>query len=160
MEGTGVRSEETESENVVCLRVGKSAGEQVNRRWHRSRRRDGYRGVHPLNFWSRLSVPESPRIGYAPLVSRTKPWAKESPIEGWFPPVSGEHNGCNVVREVSGRPGNENRCREDQPVRSARVDAGCQIRSTQRAGELCLDSLPHRRKFKRIVHPPRDRTTT
>jgi len=106
-----------------------------------------------LNFWSRLPMPESRRIGYAPLESRTKPWAIESPIEGWFPHESGELNGCKVIREVSYRLETENQNRENQPVvRLFKTDAGCQTRSTQRAGEVCLDSLPHRRHFKRI--PP------
>ncbi len=34
--------------------------------------------------------PESLIIGYAPLESRTKQWATESQIEGWFPPPGGE----------------------------------------------------------------------
>jgi len=97
-------------------------------------------------------MPESPRIGYAPLESRTKPWAIESPIEGWFPHESGEQNGWKVNQEVSERLGTENQNRENQPVvRLLKTDAVCQTGSTQRAGEVCLDSLPHRRKNKRIV---------
>ncbi len=37
---------------------------------------------------------------------------------------------------------------------SIKTDAVCQTRSTQRAGEVCLDSLPHRRNFNRMVPPP------
>jgi len=99
-------------------------------------------------------MPESPSIGYAPLESRTKRWANESPIEGWFPQESGEQYGCKVIQEVSRKLGIENQNREDQSVvRLLKTDAVCQTRSTQRAGEVCLDSLPHRRKNKRIVAP-------
>ena len=45
----------------------------------------------------RAHGPKSPRIGYAPLVNRTKQWAPESQIEGWFPPPGGERQGWKVT---------------------------------------------------------------
>ena len=48
--------------------------------------------------------PESPRIGYAPLESRTKRWATESQIEGWFPLWSGERHGCERLSDCDTEP--------------------------------------------------------
>ena len=141
----GVRPRDTESDNVGLL-VGEPAGQQITNRRYNTRRQDGYRGEHPLACWSRPPMPESPEKGYAPLASQTKRWANESPIEGWFPQESGERHVCNVIRVICGRHRRDSQRRENQPVRSMKTDAGCQTRSTQRAGEVCLDSLPHRRQ--------------
>jgi hypothetical protein len=140
----GVRSEANRSNNLA-LWVVSPADVQIHCRWHISHGQDGYRGEHPLKFWSRHSVPESLRIGYAPLESRTKPWASESPIEGWFPFEGGERAGCDVLWEVNERPGIERHRRPKQPGRQTTKDAVCQTMCTQRAGEVCLDGLPHRR---------------
>ena len=52
-------------------------------------RRIGVGGKHPSTRWTRDTVvragPKSPRVGYAPPESRTKPWPLEARIAGWFP---------------------------------------------------------------------------
>ena len=48
--------------------------------------------------------PESPGIGYTPLERRTKRWAKESQIEGWFPLWSGERHGCEGLPDCDAEP--------------------------------------------------------
>ena len=91
--------------------------------------------------------PESPNIGYAPLVNRTKRWATESLIEGWFPLTSGERTGCEVVRNSIARPKLTHRLprSKDQAKTGAAPDAGRHVPGAQRDGGVCLDRLPHRR---------------
>jgi len=116
-----------------------------------------FRGEQPLKFLVRALGPESPRIGYAPLESRTKPWAEEPPIEGWFPLSSGEQIGCDRPRSLV--PPRERATlkpstslRKPPSRATEKTNAGRQNEIGQRAAEVCLDSLPHRRRFKR---PPR-----
>jgi hypothetical protein len=65
-------------------------------------RRKDFGGEYPLCGWSQNFL-ESPRIGYAPLESQTKRWAKESLIEVLFPTLFGERR----CYEVTGQKHNE-----------------------------------------------------
>ena len=64
----------------------------------------GYRGEPSIGFLGWAEWPESPRIGYAPLESRTKRWAAEPQIEGWFPLSSGERYGCEGLSDCDAEP--------------------------------------------------------
>jgi hypothetical protein len=128
-------------------------------------------GEHPFDFWSRVIHPESPRIGYAPPESRTKRWAQESPIEGWFPRGCGEPCGCDVIRDAKGeriashggpgRGGSSLSLQRAQsclpsvnpPGSSAEADAGCKTERIRWQGRSCLDILPHRKKFQAPFAP-------
>jgi len=90
-----------------------------------------------------------PGIGYAPLESRTKQWAQEPPIEGWFPLSSGEQVGCDRPRSLV--PSRERANLEPstslrkRPSRAAETtNVGRQDEIGRRVGEVRLDSLPHR----------------
>ena len=61
-------------------------------------------GRASIELLGRAGGPESPRIGYAPLVNRTKQWATESQIEGWFPPPGGERQSWKVTRTTDEMP--------------------------------------------------------
>ena len=175
----GVRPEKIKPNNIAHLGVGSITSERVNIQWHHTWRQNGYRGEHPSKSWSWILDPESPRIGYAPLESRIKRWAKESPIEGWFPPRSGERQSCNVDRDAFGmlmlnhwkykHPWISPRMSwvflqrqsADQLFRPVGADAGCKTTCSKREGKVCLDTLPHRRDFERhfplaafILQPP------
>ena len=110
-------------------------------------------GRASIEFLVRAFGPESPGIGYAPLESRTKRWAPESPIEGWFPPLGGERTGCDRTRSLV--PPRDRATLEpstslrERPFRAPQTtDAGRQNSIGQRVVEVRLDGLPHRRKFK------------
>ena len=85
--------------------------------------------------------PESPGIGYAPLESRTKRWAKESQIEGWFPLWSGERHGCEGLSDCDTEP-------TSAPTLSRRTgnpnyaDACGKKISRRRVADLSLDLWP------------------
>jgi hypothetical protein len=103
-------------------------------------------------FLGRACRPESPGIGYAPLANRTKQWATESQIEGWFPLSSGERRSWKVTRTTgaettphSNPPGSNGR-----PGPAETTDAGGHAICRRRMGEVRVDRLPHRRKKK---HP-------
>ena len=91
--------------------------------------------------------PESPRIGYAPLESRTKRWATESQIEGWFPPPGGERHGCEGLPDCDTEPPSAPLCplchRSGNPNHT---DAGGQKRSRLRVVGVCFARQPHRRR--------------
>jgi hypothetical protein len=116
-------------------------------------------------FWSQVYNLESLRIGYAPLESQIKQWAKESRIEGWFPHFAGEYKCCNVNGCAETKLTNyrqQTRCAwfklraprtsshhvfdVNQSVKLVTVDAGCKTKNVQRTVELCLDTPPHRKK--------------
>jgi len=171
----GVRPEKAEPHDITFLGVVSITGEEVSLQWRRTGRRDGYRGEHPSNFWSWINDPESPRIGYAPLESRIKRWARESPIEGWFLLLSRERQGFAVNRDAivtlmrdhlkSRRPWISPQiswvslCTRsaDQLFRPAGADAGCKTMCTKRGENVCLYILPHRRKFDFLSRCPRGR---
>ena len=121
------------------------------------------RGEHHLFYWSQDDVLESPAVGYAPLKSQTKQWAKESRIEGWFPSIIGENQCLRVIRCPEERT---TRCREQsrhtwsellslcvwvrvkdatQSARLVAADAGCKTIDIRRTGEVYFDIHPHRR---------------
>ncbi len=91
--------------------------------------------------------PESLIIGYAPLESRTKQWATESQIEGWFPPPGGERHGCKSLPD-------RDRNLTSEPLPTLNVDQAIQVAWTsaakpmggRRNGDVSLDPLPHRRR--------------
>jgi len=171
----GVRPEKAESHDITYLGVGSGAGEGVSLQWRRSWRRDGYRGEHPTNFWSWIISPESPLIGYAPLESQMKRWAKESPIEGWFLLLSRERQGFDVDRDAIGTlTGDHLKSRHpwispriswvlirrriaDQLFRPAGADAGCETMCIKQGGKACLDILPNRRRFVSLSRSSRGR---
>ena len=110
-------------------------------------------GRASIELLVRALGPESPGIGYAPLESRTKPWAEEPPIEGWFPLSSGERIGCDRSRSLV--PPRERATLKPStslrrpPSRAAETtNAGRQNETGRRVAEVRLDDLPHRRKFK------------
>jgi hypothetical protein len=98
--------------------------------------------------WARW--PESPRIGYALLESRTKRWAIESPIGGSFPSPDGECHGCESLPDCDAEPASAPlttlSCRSGNPNDA---DAGGQTKSRRRRGGVSLDRQPHRRKSNR-----------
>lgn len=107
-----------------------------------------------MDFWSGPSGPSPPGIGYAPLENRTKHWAPESPIEGWFPPFGGERSGCDRMpslaylrRKATIKPSIPLRTRAPRPPET--TDAGRQNTIGLRVVEVRLEGLPHRRKSKR-----------
>jgi len=134
-------------------------------------------GVHPTptsteerEFWTQCPL-ESPGIGYAPAECRTKQWATESLIEGWFPPYRGERDCFTVARNANeSRTPNAERRRitarqspaacdprsplldhlvgSDHPLRHATSAVGCNTIRT--GGFVCLDIHPHRRNSKRM----------
>jgi len=151
------RNAHAPSPNPNSARRGSGPGGRNDRGyslWRLTRRRDGFGGEHPFNFWSRMIRPESPRIGYAPPESRTKRWAQESPIEGWFPLVGGEPCGCDVIRDAEGEriashagPG---RAGSSLPLLRARsclpsLNLGCEHR---RAGSPGRPTPPARREIR------------
>ena len=103
-------------------------------------------GTASIHTVGRGREPKLPLKGYAPLESRTKPWATESQIEGWFPLQSGERDGCERLPDcdadpataplptLSRRPGNPNH-----------ADADGQKMRRRRVGKVRLDRHPHRR---------------
>ena len=107
-------------------------------------------GTASIHTVGRGREPKPPLKGYAPLESRTKRWATESQIEGWFPLQSGERDGCERLPDcdadpasaplptLSRRPGNPNH-----------ADADGQKISRRRVGKVRLDRQPHRRVCKR-----------
>ena len=82
-------------------------------------------GTASIHTVGRGREPKPPLKGYAPLESRTKRWATESQIEGWFPLQSGERDGCERLPDcdadpasaplptLSRRPGNPNHADAD-----------------------------------------------
>ncbi len=82
-----------------------------------------------------------------PWESRTKRWATEPLIEGWFPPPSGERHGCDRL------PGYDAELEERTPHlalskragTSTNADAGGQNMSLRRVRSVRLDRQPHRR---------------
>ena len=99
----GVQPEETRDGGGVnrCL-IGEVASDADNARSTGSETQR-LQGRASKQILVPASWPESPRIGYAPLESRTKRWATESLIEGWFPLPSGERIGCEVLRHLATR---------------------------------------------------------
>ncbi len=107
-------------------------------------------GTASIHTVGRGREPKPPLKGYAPLESRTKRWATESQIEGWFPLQSGERDGCERLPDcdadpasaplptLSRRPGNPNH-----------ADADGQKMSRRRVGKVRLDRQPHRRVCKK-----------
>ncbi len=91
--------------------------------------------------------PESPGIGYAPLESRTKRWANEPQIEGWFLLPSGEHHGCQGLSDCDTDPTNA-----PTPSRrtgnSKQADACGKKMGRRRVVGVYIDLWPHRRHFK------------
>ena len=65
-------------------------------------------------------------IGYAPRESRTKQWATESLIEGWFPPPGGERHGCKSLPDCD-------RERASEPLPTLNVDQAIQVAWTPAA---------------------------
>jgi hypothetical protein len=86
----GLRPEETRerSKERLLTRAEAAAGKESLRGVGPGIRAD--QGRASIGFLVRALGPESPGIGDAPLESRTKLWAQEPPIEGWFPLTSGE----------------------------------------------------------------------
>jgi hypothetical protein len=112
-------------------------------------------GRASIEVLGRARGPESPRIGYAPLVNRTKQWATESQIEGWFPPSSGERQSWKVTRMTGAEA-----TPPHHPSGSTRRlgstetgDAGGHTVCRQRVGDVRVDSLPHRRLRTLAVTP-------
>jgi hypothetical protein len=147
----GVRPEETRPRNLVGLWIVQAASDVNGPRWLEldTQRIQGRASIEIL---VPVFGPQSPTIGYAPLVNRTKRWANESPIEGWFPLSRGERPCCEVVRNKTARPKLKHRPPRstDQPGTVDIPDAGCHLHGTRREGEVRLDSLPHRRH----LNPP------
>ena len=97
-----VRPEEAGSDDVT--RPGVDA-HSVNGAAHdagsdepEANRLEGRASIAPMGW---VYKPESLIIGYVPLESRTKQWATESQIEGWFPPPGGERHGCKSNFQIS-----------------------------------------------------------
>lgn len=96
--------------------------------------------------WSQNFL-ESPRIGYAPLESQTKRWAKESLIEVLFPTLFGERR----CYEVTGQKHNELESGlsiTDVSSSSNDVTTSAGHRDeyhARRIGLVHLDALPNRR---------------
>lgn len=167
----GLRPSQIE-DDIADSRIGEIADEGLRCLWREIRRRDGIGGEHPLKSWSGTMCPESPQTGYAPPESRTKQWAQESPIEGWFPYQSGELSGCDVTADARGeRTSYRHRlkCFGDDPQspclllhrervghlgRTARADAGCKTESIRWMRRVCLDILPYRRISEDPQPPP------
>jgi hypothetical protein len=109
-------------------------------------------GKASIEFLGWAEWSESPRIGYAPLESRTKRWANEPQIEGWFLLPSGERQGCEGLSDCGTDPTNAptlNR-RTGNPNNA---DACGQKMGRWRVVDVCLDRWPHRRKFNRPIVP-------
>jgi hypothetical protein len=164
----GLQSWQAEAAHVASLRIGHVHGVWFSRKWHQARRRKGFGGEHPFRPWSRYYRPESQRVGYAPLESQTKRWARESQIEGWFPPLCGERHCYDVIRIAMGRlksdggqlislwkyfqPCRPNQCRcgLGQSGAATGADAGYHTKCIRQVGEVRLDILPHRRTRDRL----------
>jgi hypothetical protein len=144
----GVRPEDTRTRNVVGRWIAEAASETDGQRCLDldAQRIQGRASKEIL-----VSVfgPQSPGIGYAPLMNRMKRWANESPIEGWFPLSRGERSCCDVVRKTIVRPTLKHRPprSRDRSRPNGVPDAGRHSFGARRAGEVRLDSLPHRRNF-------------
>ena len=152
----GVRPEETgsdEGDGVERARIGERGVEQ-------SARNDGpdegeanrLQGRASIGFLGWAAGSESPRIGYAPLESRTKRWADVEPlIEGWFPLPSGERHGCDRLPGYDAEP--EQRISHSALSTRSGIsndaDAGGQDPEARRVGRVRLDRQPHRRKSNR-----------
>ena len=106
---------------------------------------DRLQGIASIHSMGRGRGPKPPRQGYAPLENRTKRWATEPPIEGWFPRWSGERDGCKRLPDCDADPASA-----PLPTLSRRTgnpnhaDAGGQKMSRRRVGKVRLDSQPHR----------------
>ncbi len=88
--------------------------------------------------------PESPGIGYAPLESRTKRWATEPQIEGWFPLPSGERHGCDGLSDCDAEPASAPTLSR-RTGNSKQADACGKNMGRRRVVVVCLDLWPHRR---------------
>jgi hypothetical protein len=161
-----IRRKEIEKE-IARFQIGATGREKVSSTQRDIWRQRVFRGEYHLSFWSQTIVLESPSVGYAPLESQIKRWAKESQIEGWFPHTVGEYLGFKVIGWADKRS-TENRgqtryawsklqrlCMSshhdvdaNQSTELAAADAGDKTKKVQRTGELRLDLLPHRRKNK------------
>jgi hypothetical protein len=83
-------------------------------------------------------------LGYAPLESRTKQWAMESLIEGWFPLPGGERHSCKSLPDCE-----QDLARERCSTHVGRAPnllwtPGAQPMSARRNGHVRLDTLTHR----------------
>jgi hypothetical protein len=161
-----VRRKENEK-GITRFQIGATDRRYVDTCQRKIWRRQGFRGEHQLSGWSQPIVLESLGIGYAPLESQIKRWAKESQIEGWFPHTVGEYLGFKVIGWADARSTEyrgqtryawsrlQRLCMSSHPdldvnqsTGLAAADAGDKTKKVQRTGQLRLDLLPHRRPNK------------
>ena len=156
--GRSVRPQETGSDGVNRAGIGERGVESGHNMGSDETEANRLQGTASIHTVGRGREPKPPIKGYAPLESRTKRWATESQIEGWFPLQSGERDGCERLPDcdadpasaplptLSRRPGNPNH-----------ADADGQKMSRRRVGKVRLDRQPHRRVCKKrgegdVVH--------
>ena len=145
--GRSVRPQETGSDGVNRAGIGERGVESGHNMGSDETEANRLQGTASIHTVGRGREPKPPLKGYAPLESRTKRWATESQIEGWFPLQSGERDGCERLPDcdadpasaplptLSRRPGNPNH-----------ADADGQKMSRRRVGKVRLDRQPHRRR--------------
>ena len=161
----GIRSEQARNQDLVAcpwVVVAVATGNEAPSRRQHTLGRVGIGGEHPNPPWSRPRS-KSPSVGYAPPECRTKRWATESHVEGWFPRSLDRVGRACLVRA----PGAEQTwCNESQRPAAAGCDqstpcpwlliATCSRLSRRKAsafgcqtdgprGEVCLDTHPRRR---------------
>ena len=103
--GRGVRPDETGSDGVDrASNDGRGVEGCVDEDGSDEPRAHRLQGRASIGFLGWARWPESSGIGYAPLESRTKRWAKESQIGGWFPLWSGEGHGCEGLSDCDAEP--------------------------------------------------------
>ena len=146
--GRGVRPDETGSDGVKGSGIGERGVEGcVDEDGSDEPEANRLQGRASIEMLGWAEWPESPGIGYAPLESRTKRWAIEPQIEGWFPLLSGECHGCEGLSDCDTEP-------MSAPTLSRRTgnpnyaDACGKKMSRRRVADLSLDLWPHRRHFK------------
>ncbi len=153
--GRSVRPQETGSDGVNRPGIGERGVESGHNMGSDETEANRLQGTASIHTVGRGREPKPPIKGYAPLESRTKRWATESQIEGWFPLQSGERDGCERLPDcdadpasaplptLSRRPGNPNH-----------ADADGQKISRRRVGKVRLDRQPHRRVCKKRGDAP------